>query len=956
MSEQPTDYSEAGGTDPTEGMGQSDDTDPATVRRADGTDSVASGRDRGNVMLAMALVLAALVVLAAASMVLAPTGSDGITTQQVDQSDTDVVREGLSLVFIESRDTLNQSYDPVFTPTDSDGPLPLNYTTVAALLDPYPFTDEQVVQTQYLMSSLAHRTTGGSIASLEPVADRTTTGMLVRLGTNNSQEFTEETVLAENVTGVQDLVFVLERRNLPTSADTATTIEVGDWTVAAYQNQTTNRVRYQLGSYDPSGNWRKTKAYTSLRVNTYEGTVNGEAVDSLAVDPGGQEFTVQVVDDRRRDGDSASGGINLVAAGAEPGDVGNLPDDTWQEVVTRPAFNVTYIDATTTFVDRISVDTTYRAFEFATVGSPPGSGVVGLSVSFDDSPDAATLRDRGLLNGSDVGTQPLFVGEPRNFTVSLTYTNGTTEALAEPREQGVSLELTGPEYGAGGASVPNDPEEFATLNGNGTVTPQAATGEWVNGTKSGPVTLQASLDEGATAVTDTTTAQAVNLSARGVALWGGLSGSTNTTVYTDSSFGTDTLHTGLAYTARLGKPGLDWQNRTVVGVDPTDMDPVTNENTTAATLTPQADGTHTLDPETTTVEWETVTATNITERAGLNLSALGYAADSYDGQAAYVVDCYCDGTGPLTPEDPHIATYPSASRSAGNAERWPQLAVGASPQNGSYYTDYNTVVDKPRNTVDRWHVEPQMTLTSGNPASFFTWSNFQAALAAGADTEDLRRGDVGWRDTCPRGNLCIGSPMGWVDHFETIKTDWTSYTTKRTPGDVSLDLKQVNGGSGYHRHNLTATVDNGVETNRSFSVSVTGSAKRVDKRSVNIETWNLTVTPGDEGDRGGNTGPGNLQLDSVTAPDSAQTYARVTIGVSVTNTGTDLARKPITLEADFLPGPVQTSVNLQPGASTTKSLKIGMPGSQRTAEVRVTTPDDGPVTKTIDVIDDRFDP
>ena len=937
-------------------MGQSDDTDPATVRRADGTDPVASGRDRGNVMLAMALVLAALVVLAATSMVLAPTGSDGVTTQQVDQSDTDVVREGLSLVFVESRDTLNQSYDPVFTSPDSEDPLPINYTTVAALLDPYPFTDEQVVQTQYLMSSLAHRTIGGSIASLEPVADRTTTGMLVRLGTNDSQEFTEETVLAENVTGVQDLVFALERRSLPTSADTATTIEVGDWTVAAYQNQTTNRVRYQLGSYDPGGNWRKTKAYTNLRVNTYEGTVNGEAVDSLAVDPGGQEFTIQVVDDRRGDGDSASGSVNLVAAGAESGDVGNLPDDTWQEVVIRPAFNVTYIDATTTFVDRISVDTTYRAFEFATVGSSPGSGVVGLSVSFDDSPDAATLRDRGLLSGSGVGTQPLFVGEPRNFTVSITYTNGTTEALDEPREQGVSLELTGPEYRAGGASVPNDSEEFATLDGNGTVTPQAATGEWVNGTQSGPITLQASLDEGATTVMDTATAQAVNLSAQGVALWGGLFGSTNTTVYTDSSFGTDTLYTGLAYTARLGKPGLDWQNRTAVGVDPTDMDPVTNENTTAATLTLQADGTYTLDPETTTVEQETVAATNITERAGLNLSALGYAADSYDAQAAYAIDCYCNETGPVTPEDPHIATYPSASRSAGNAERWPQLAVGASPQNGSYYTDYNTVVDKPRDTVDRWHVEPQMTLISGNTASFFTWSNFQAALAAGADTEDLRRGDVGWRDTCPRRNLCIGSPMGWVDHFETVNTDWTSYTTKMTPGDVSLDLKQVSGGSGYHKHNLTATVDNDVNTNRSFSVSVTGSAKRVDKSAVNTETWKLTVTPGDEDGDDGNTGPGNLQLDSVTAPDSVAPNVIVSIDVSVTNTGTDMAQKPITLKADFLPGPIETGVTLSEGESTTETLDVQMPGSVGTYEVAITTPDDGPVTRTIIVTNGKIKP
>ncbi len=386
MSDQPTDYSDAGRTDTIEGMGQSDDTDAATVGRSGGTDPAVGSRDRGNVMLAMALVLAALVVLVAASMVLAPTGSDGVTTQQVDRTDTDIVRDTLSLVFIESRDTLNQSYEPTFTPSDSGAdPPPLNYTTVEVLFDPYPFTDEQVVKTQDLLSSLAHRTIGGSIASLEPVANRTTTGVLVRLGTTDSYEFGDETVLAENATGVQDLVFVLERGSLPTSADNATTVEVGDWRVAAYQNQTSNRVRYRFGSSGADDDWQETAEYADLRVNTYRGTVNGEAVDSLAVTPGRQNFTVRVADDRRSDGDSTSGSLNLVAVGAGPEDVGALPENTWQEVVTRPAFNVTYIDATTTFVDRISVDTAYRAFEFAAGGSPPGAENVTLTVETENT-------------------------------------------------------------------------------------------------------------------------------------------------------------------------------------------------------------------------------------------------------------------------------------------------------------------------------------------------------------------------------------------------------------------------------------------------------------------------------------------------------------------------------------------------------------------------------------------
>ena len=1513
MREQPTDYSGAGRTDPTERMGQSDDTDAATVRRSNGTESTASKHDRGNVMLATALVLAALVVLVAASMVLAPTGSDGITSQPVDRSDTDIVREGLSLVFIESRDTLDPSYDPVFTaPDNGDDPPPINYTTVAALLDPHPFTDEQVVQTQYLMSSLAHRMMGGSIASLEPVADRTTTGMLVRLGTNDSREFTDETVLAESATGVQDLMFVLERESLPTSADNATTVEVGDWTVAAYQAQ--NRVRYQLGSYDPGGNWQETGRYANLRVNTYQGTVNGEAVDSLAVDPGEQEFTVQVLDNRRSDGDSANGSLNLVAVGAGPGDVGNLPEATWQEVVTRPAFNVTYIDATTTFVDRISVDTTYRAFEFATGGSSPGSGKVTLTVEtentsklvepgsfdgagaggtpgtagrgegvspvqasegpppsqqgvwdsgnvwlpdyalepeteytitvtvntsdeitqavdddllslhtrdengtlepcdcavinlteatanatsflvdpyalretlvleantselpgveadvrrnltivdpylppdlaleetatvgepvekaaergphdalrlefrnesypgahhvpleelsleaqpaqaltqfvadqlseaptetematavsgletlreqytdafFDEGSEAANellegfadaspaeqaamvsltgvraeraipafeaingvvgtvsvnssdiiaasspayaagagalvgepytaaklpvlaerashvqngdehpptwwltrlanadlsdsqrktlgrlygphdiphwisrsawnetivtfinniqqfrgatetlwgegvsdgtlrdtmyevsggngtlrnaipavhdemetafdfgvnpvvggvtdiegfllaagltdpgratyteaaslidslpdggepvtykdvlfgvagdqgqlldesalgetppsyelasgadltadwdaaltatytesspehghtlgsyrasdmvtvsglssteiagfsvrltanasvaaLRDSGLLNGSEAGPQPLVVGQPRGIEVTITYVNGTTERVSDPVKAGVNLELVGP-TGGGGADVPSAPNEFATLDiENNTITAQAATGNWTGDGSSGPITLQASLGD----LTDTATAQAVTVSARGVARWGGLFGPRNTTVYTDATFGPYTLYVGLEYTARLGKPGLDWQNRTLVGVARPDIGSVTNENTTAATLTPQADDTYELTPKAVTAldAWQTVTTTNITESGGLNLSVLGFAAASYDAQAAYRVRCHCEDRPPVTPEKPHIMTYPRAAGSE------PRMAINDTEQ-GSYTNGITGVgvnppdtsdtigvsyLPDPRASTSRSNQQPRQPIQTGQTGNIYVWSNFRAAVTAAENPERLRFGNASWRSPqgCNEQYQCLETPMAMVDHIGTTTATWSS-SIERGDGsspNVALEVSsQSQTSPGAHGYSITPTHSESVD--QQLSMDVTGTASILDG-GVNSPTWDITVKAEDQDD-GGSKSPVAVSLSGV--PDTVLIGEEFSPTVTVTNIG-DAPLLDITVtQSDGQGGDYSWTTTLQEGETTSfsGSVKFG-PGS-----------------------------
>ena len=394
------------------------------------------GPGRGNVMLAVAMMLAVLVVLVALGLTLAPTGSDGITDESADDGEFDVVDSGLQqAVFVESNDTLDPAYDPEFHPPDSNGPPPIDTGTVAELLASEPFTDEQVVQIQSLLTSLGYRGMGGDIAALEPVASETETGVLVRLGNLEPRDLGDaEEPFVENATAVQDLELVFERTTLPETPENATTAHVGDWTLAAHQNRSTDRVHYQLGSYDPDAGWQTTGTEEDLQVNVHEETVNGAPVaGGLEFDPGDAPVDVWVVDTNRSNGDAVSthGGFNLVAVGADEDDLNTdtLSAETdWQEVVTRPVFNTTYLDATTTLDTRLAVDAEYTYFEYAASGAEPFLVDASLAVE-TESRDGLT----GQLPAGDVWL-PDYSLEPVNYTIDVagTYSNGTEVDLSGP--------------------------------------------------------------------------------------------------------------------------------------------------------------------------------------------------------------------------------------------------------------------------------------------------------------------------------------------------------------------------------------------------------------------------------------------------------------------------------------------------------------------------------------------
>lgn len=391
--------------------------------------------ERGNVMLAAAMMLAVLVVLVALGLTLAPTGSDGITDESADDSEFNVVESGLEqAVFVESNDTLDPAYDPEFTPPNTSGPAPIDDATIAALLASEPFTDEQVVQIQSLLTSLGYRGIGGDIAALEPVAGATETGVLVRLGNLEPRDLGDtDGPLVENATAVRDLELVFERTTLPRGPENATTTHVGNWTLAAYQNSSTDRVYYQLGQYDPDAPWDHTGTAENLHVSVHEGTVNGAPVTGgLGFDPGEPPVDVQVVETNRSNpaGVSTHGGLSAVAVGAGSADVNRealSPKTDWQEVVTRPVFNTTYLDTTTTLDTRLAVDARYRHFEYAHNGTEPFLIDVSLAVE---------TADRSSLDGQLPAGKlwlPEYTVEPVNYTVDVvgTYSNGTVVNLSD---------------------------------------------------------------------------------------------------------------------------------------------------------------------------------------------------------------------------------------------------------------------------------------------------------------------------------------------------------------------------------------------------------------------------------------------------------------------------------------------------------------------------------------------
>lgn len=429
---------------PIDSLNSPDTRTPEHMRTAGEREADVRSRDRGNVLLAVALMLAALVVLVAASLTLAPTGSDGVTEQSVSGSDIDTVEQGLEVVFVESNDTLDPDYQPVFDPPETEDPDPIDYDTVEELLETEPFTREQVVQTQSLMASLAHRSMGGTIASLEPVSNDTRNGVLVRLGNDEAHDFGgDETLLVENATAVRDIEILLERETLPFTPENATTVQVGDWTLAAYQNVDANSVHYQLGEHDPGGEWHQTNEGEDLHINVHESSINGEPVEDgkLDIDPGPAPFDVVVADTRwggvPPEFPGTHGGVNLVAVGAKPDDVGDVASEDWQEVVTRAVLDVTYIDATTTYVDRVDVDPEYTYFEYER-----GDSERDPRVGIDSTVETVEFGNQeGVLINNSEGAQ---------LTTEVVYWNGTTDDVTGATEYEI------PESHSGTAELEDD--------------------------------------------------------------------------------------------------------------------------------------------------------------------------------------------------------------------------------------------------------------------------------------------------------------------------------------------------------------------------------------------------------------------------------------------------------------------------------------------------------------------
>ena len=408
MTEQSTDSYRQERTSDTEGM-------PGGTR--------GTGTDRGNVALAAAMMLAGLVVVAAVALTLAPVGSDGVTSPSADQAEFDATAEGLSFVFEENNDTLDPAYDPSFDPGPGD-PQPLDYDRVASLLDSQPFTDEQVVQIQSLLDSLARLDGPGTVASLEPVAAETRTGTLVRVGTGTPHDLSE--VLVENATTVQDLELHVERQTLPTDPDNATIFSVGDWTLAAYHDTADNAVAYQA----PDGDWQTTAPGENLRFLGHNGTVNG---DPVPFDPGsGVPFTISL-DPGADDGPGIYGALNLVAEGATPADIAGIGEKNRQKVVTRPAFTATYTDATSTVTDRITVGTEYRAFTY----DPGPEQVIDAQLNVTAEAVANLSADDGVALG--IGDHPVWLppneahpandGPTYDIRADIQYLNGTTTTV-----------------------------------------------------------------------------------------------------------------------------------------------------------------------------------------------------------------------------------------------------------------------------------------------------------------------------------------------------------------------------------------------------------------------------------------------------------------------------------------------------------------------------------------------
>jgi len=600
----------------------------------------------------------------------------------------------------------------------------------------------------------------------------------------------------------------------------------------------------------------------------------------------------------------------------------------------------------------------YRASDVVTLSGVSSTEIAGLSVRLTDNASVAALRDSGLLNGSEVGPQPLVVDQPREFRVSVTYVNGSTKTLFDPVAAGVNLELVGPT--GGGADVPSAPEEFATLDiENNTITAQAATGNWTGTGSSGPITLQASLEE----LTDTATAQAVNVSVRGAALWRNLSqiggtpapGATpRTTVYSDApGFDLDrkVLRPGVVYTARQGSLATGWHNRTGVPVSPADVGSVTNGNETAASFYTDTQFNPVTEPYTLVAEtpsdgWENITVQTISESAALNFSALGYAAPTYDAVAQYNVTCICAESGPAA-LNPHILTAPGVTSgdlvpSAGSSETISYVDdfVLESPVFPNVTSEVHPApkADYPSRT----HQTPTQTIEETQIGYIYVWSNFEAAVRAANGLYALEEGTVSWRSAWHCNNpgffgggeslpsSCWNKSMGMADFTGTNSNGWSSglNQTGANQDAVGLNITQHEGGSGVH--NYTVAPEN-VSEDKQVNIAVTGNDETINGDAVNTEVWDITIVDTDQS--GGGSSPLDVSIDAPKCYPGFEFYPKA----SMTNIGdSPLTDVDITLKKGGTTIASGTAPFLPQGESVTVQSDEGISASGGSTQLSAT--------------------
>lgn len=364
-------------------------------------------------------MLAALVVLGAAALTLAPTGSDGTTSQSPSSEAVDTLERGLEPIFVERTDVFT---DEVVTPTsDRDRP-PIDPDTARSLLARAPLTDRQIAETVELLLSLGDQETpAGSIASLEPRPDQTRTATLLRLGNEAEYDFGgQDSTLLEGAAAISDVAIVLESDTLPFEEEGRFSFSVGEWSIEAFQDHRSDMIEYRIDGYD-AGRWQQTHD-DRLLLDFAADEINGEPVgpgETLTIDPGDGPFDIAVSDEQWPEGIARGthGGLSAVVTDGTPVDLD--PGDV-KTVVTEAAFEATYLDHETTYTEHLTIPATYTAYDFVTSNaSRPGESTFDLAVETETPSDLDTVPE-----GSDVWL-PRYSGEPE-----LRYELTVTETVA----------------------------------------------------------------------------------------------------------------------------------------------------------------------------------------------------------------------------------------------------------------------------------------------------------------------------------------------------------------------------------------------------------------------------------------------------------------------------------------------------------------------------------------------